>query len=150
MEGVVEAVHLQDEPSQDYAITLMPRGGPTLWRVELDHVTQVKVAAGDNVNTGDLLGYSGGGGTYGILELMVNGPDAHVCPFQVFAPGVVAETQAKLAEFLAAWDAAKWALPEDHDQFPDNPSGWYTPYANVEMVTPGCRNWQILYQVQFF
>ncbi len=79
---------------------------------------------------------------------MVNGPHAHVCPFQVFAPEVAAETQAKLVEFMAAWDSAKWALPKDHMHHPDHPSGWYTPYDSVEMVVPGCRNWEVPYPVQ--
>ncbi len=148
MEGVVDAVHLQNELIQDFAIWLKPRGGPTLWLVELDHVTQLAVAEGDEVDVGDLLGYPGGGGTLGGFELMVNSPHAHVCPFQVFAPEVADETQAKLAEFMAAWDAAKWALPEDHMHHPDHPSGWYTPYDSVEMVVPGCRGWEVPYPVQ--
>ncbi len=148
MEGVVEVVHLQDESTQDFAIRLMPRGDPTLWRVEFDHVTQVAVAVGDEVDIGDHLGYPSVFGTHGSFEFMVNGPDAYVCPFQVFDPAVAVELQAKLVAFMAAWDAAKWALPEDHNQYPGNPSGWYTPYDSVEMVTPGCRSWQIPYSVQ--
>jgi hypothetical protein len=26
--------------------------------------------------------------------------------------------------FMEAWDAKKWALPEDNDQHPENPSGF--------------------------
>lgn len=148
MEGVVASVHLQNEQFQDYAIWLKPRGAPTLWLVELDHLTQLAVAEGDEVDVGDLLGYPGGGGTLGVLELMVNAPQAHVCPWQVFASGVVAETQAKVVDFMAAWDSAKWALPADHMHHPDHPSGWYTPYDSIEMVAPGCRSWEIPYPVQ--
>ncbi len=144
MEGVVDAVHLQEELTQDFAIWLKPRGGPTLWLVELDHVTDVAVAEGDEVGVGDFLGYP----TQGSVELMVNAPNAHVCPLQVFAPEAAAETQAKLVEFMAAWDAAKWALPEDHMHHPEHPSGWYTPYDSVEMVVPGCRSWEVPYPVQ--
>ncbi len=148
MEGVVAGVHLREARTQDFAIALKPRGDPTLWLVELDHVTQVAVAEGDQVDIGDFLGYAGGGGTLGTVEFMVNGPQAHVCPFQVFAPEAAAETQAKLVEFMAAWDAAKWALPEDHMHHPDHPSGWYTPYESIEMVVPGCRSWEVPYPVQ--
>ncbi len=144
MEGVVNGVHLQNELFQDFFITLKPRGGPTLWLVELDHVTQVAVAEGDEVEVGDLLGYPGGGGhTLGVVEVMVNAPHGHVCPFQVFAPEAAAATQAKLVEFMAAWDAAKWALPEDHLDHPNHPSGGYIPYELSEMVVPGCRSWEI-------
>jgi hypothetical protein len=149
MEGVVYKVNLLEEITQDFSIWLKPHGGPTLWLVELDHVTQVAVAEGDEVGVGDLLGYPGGGGhTLGLVEVMVNAPLAHVCPFQVFAPEAAAETQAKLAEFMAEWDAAKWALPEDHMHHPNHPSGWYTPYDSVEMVVPGCRSWEVPYPVQ--
>ena len=90
----------------------------------------------------------GEGGTLGAVELQVNAPQAHVCPFTVFAPGVAAEMQTRLAEFMAAWDAAKWALPEDHLQHPDHPSGYYTPYEGREMVVPGCRSWEVPYPVR--
>jgi hypothetical protein len=63
MEGIVEAIHLHEELSQDFTITLMPRVGPTLWRVELDHVTQIAVAVVDKVCIGDILCYPGGGCT---------------------------------------------------------------------------------------
>jgi hypothetical protein len=145
MEGIVDAIHVQDESIQDYAIWLKPHGGPTLWLVEFDHVTQVAVEEGDEVQVGDPLGYPGGSGTFGAVELMVNGPSAHVCPFQVFAPEVAEETRTRIVEFMAAWDAAKWALPESHSHHPDHPSGWYTPYSEVEMVVPGCRSWDITF-----
>ena len=145
MEGIIDAVHLQDELTQDYAIWLKPKGDTTLWLVELDHVTKVAVTAGDEVDVGDLLGYPGGGGIRGILELMVNSPEAHVCPFEVFDPEAALEIQGRLTKFLAAWDSAKWALPEDNSYHPNHPSGWYVPYDSLAMVVPGCRSWEINY-----
>lgn len=56
MEGVVDAVHLREELTQDFSIWLKPRGAPTLWLVELDHLTRLAVAEGDEVEIGDLLG----------------------------------------------------------------------------------------------
>ncbi len=51
IEGVVASVYLQEELTQDFAIWLKPRGGPTLWLVELDHVTQLAVAEGETRST---------------------------------------------------------------------------------------------------
>jgi len=144
MEGVVASVRLQEELTQDFVIWLKPRGGPTLWLVEIDHVTGVAVAEGDEVGVGDFLGYP----AQGAVEVMVNGPQAHVCPFEVFAPGAAAAMQAKLAQFMAAWDAAKWALPPDHEHHPNHPSSRYTPYDSVAMVVPGCRIREAPYPVQ--
>jgi hypothetical protein len=141
IEGVVASVRLQEELTQDFVIWLKPRGGPTLWLVELDHVTGVAVAEGDEVSVGDFLGYP----AQGAVEVMVNGPNAHVCPWQVFDPAAAAALQAKLVQFMAAWDAAKWALPPDHEHHPNHPSSRYTPYDSVEMVVPGCRSWEVPY-----
>jgi len=56
IKGIVEAVHLQEELTQDFAIWLKPLGGPTLWLVELDHVTQVAVGRSPIQNNESLAG----------------------------------------------------------------------------------------------
>ncbi len=147
MKGYVLSIDLQ-ELSDDYSIWLKPHGDPTVWLVEFDHVTQLKVSKGDDVEVGDILGYPGGRGTLGTVELMVNGPDAHVCPFEVFSPDAATEMQGKLAVFMAAWDAAKWTLPENNIYHPNFPNTQFVPYADIDMVVPGCRVLKIPYPVE--
>ena len=141
MRGVVTDVHLQSEEHQDYAIWLKPRGAPTSWLVELDHITNLAVSVGDEVEVGDLLGYATGG-----IELMVNGPDAHVCPWQGFAPEVRAEYQAKVQAFIEAWDEAKWALPEDNLYHPEHYAQYYTPNPSLGTDLAGCLVQEIPYE----
>jgi hypothetical protein len=76
---------------------------------------------------------------------MVNGPHAHVCPWQVFAPEVLEETQRKLAKFLVAWDSAKWALPKDNSFHPENDKGFYRTNPSIDMEVPGCLLSEISY-----
>lgn len=142
MKGYVAHVHMGfesisfdgNDTVRDFTIHLKPSGDTTSWQVEFDHITKLTVVKGDEVDIGDLLGYP----TLGGFELMVNGPHAHVCPWQVFAPEVIEETQKKLAKFLVAWDSAKWALPEDNYYHPENPIYPYWTNPTMGWEVPGC------------
>ena len=57
IEGIVASVHLQNEITEDYAIWLKPHGGPTLWLVEIDHITKLTVEEGDAMFVSDKLPY---------------------------------------------------------------------------------------------
>ncbi len=143
MKGYVASIHLQDAQSQDYAIWLKPHGGPTAWLVEFDHISRLAVAEGDEVDIGDLLGYPTGRG----IEMMVNGPDAHVCPWQVFASEALAkEIQMKLNEHMLALDAAKWELPEDDPYHPEHIAGYYISNPSMNTEVPGCLMSEIPYE----
>jgi hypothetical protein len=142
MVGYVSSVNMRAEyistdgkdTLRDYGIHLKPHGDTTLWLVEVDHLTNLAVARGDDVDIGDLLGNPTGS----TFELMVIGPHAFVCPWQVFAPEVLEETQRKLAKFLVAWDSAKWALPKTNIYHPENDKGFYRTNPSIEMEVPGC------------
>jgi len=141
MKGYVARVRLEYEyiffntdTVGDFSIHLKPLGDTTSWLVEFDHLTNLAVAVGDVVDVGDLLGYP----TLGGFEFMVNGPEAHVCPWAVFAPEVLEGTQNKLAKFLVAWDSAKWALPMGSFYHPEDTRYPYTPNPSMGSDVPGC------------
>ena len=141
MDGYVAAVHLQDAERGDYALWLKPHGDTTLWLVEVDHVGDVAVATGQSVTVGERLGRASLGG----VELQVNGPEAHMCPWSIFAPSVVDGFVTRIEELAVVWDSAKWALPEDHPSHPSYPEAHFRPFDIDAMAMPGCRTMTVPY-----
>ncbi len=94
---------IEDQPETgDYEVMLQPRDG-SIWTVAYDHLTNLKVAKGDHVKAGDVLGEPSAqnNGTHR-FEFQVNkGQNAdtlHICPSTIVDG---AKTPALLAELTA-------------------------------------------------
>jgi hypothetical protein len=124
MNGVITRITYQ-QSSDDYAIWIRPRRG-SRWLVEIDHVRNLQVEEDDQVIAGQVLGVPGSwGGGLGRVELMVNNGNTHVCPFNVFDPGLIDAYRDRVTALMDALEAA-------------NTTG--TPFYDQDaMLEPGCN-----------
>lgn len=123
MAGIISQVDYQEETS-DYSIVIIPESGSE-WFVNIDHVTEVLVSVGESVTAGQLLGKPGvWDETLGRTELMVVKNQTYYCPFNLFAPALKSEYEAKVTELMSDWETFK---------------GDDTIYDQAAMVVPGCN-----------
>jgi len=89
----------------DYAILIRERNEGFLW-VEIDHVSNPTVKAGDRVTAGQTIGTAGKTGDVrlGRVELQVSDgnrqPVMHFCPNVAFAPSATADIEARLSRLM--------------------------------------------------
>ena len=123
MDGIVSQIDYQ-ETTQDFSIVLVPEIGSD-WLVNIDHVTDVAIAVGDQVTAGQPIGKPGGwDATFGRTELMVVQDHTYICPFSVFDTELKNAYEAKVTQLMDDWEAFK----EDT-----------TIYDQAAMVVPGCN-----------
>lgn len=105
MDGFVTDVYLNEEDN-DYAITFRAGAG-SIYRVEIDHVLDAQVSAGDYVTAGQVIAKAGvWDSTYGRVELQINRGETYVCPMRFLDPSIAESFRAEFAEFLSDWEAA--------------------------------------------
>jgi hypothetical protein len=91
--------------ADDYAILIRERNEGFLW-VEIDHVSNPTVSAGDRVSAGQPIGIAGktGDARLGRVELQISDgnrqPVTHFCPNLAFAPGATADIEARLSRLM--------------------------------------------------
>jgi murein DD-endopeptidase MepM/ murein hydrolase activator NlpD len=124
-EGRIVRFEYQDD-TQDYEIIARSRVNPN-WDVGYDHVKNPRVAMGDTVSAGTVLGNPG---TWeaglGRFEIMINNNATRLsyCPFCVFDPDSAEAVKARVLRHMTDWEAFK------HDP---------TIYDEKNQVLPGCR-----------
>ena len=123
MHGMISSISKSDEQG-DFAISIVP-GALSAYRVEIDHVLDVRVEVGDVVVPGQALGIAGNwdNSPLGRVELQVNRGNEYVCPMDYLAESAKASVEAKMTTLMFDWETIK---------------GDNGLYDQAAMVTPGC------------
>lgn len=128
--GVVSSIEgsmSTDDSTIDIAV-----GALSEYRVEIDHVTNVRVSAGDHVYPGQILGNPGQWnqqtGMWGRVELQVNAHGVYLCPMDFMDESVRSIYESKMLQLMHDWEAVK-----------SDP----TLYDESAMVRPGCLTHEI-------
>lgn len=115
-DGKVEDISYQKD-HDDYSLLVSPSNSS--WKIDYDHVTNIRVSKGDSVVSGQVLAESpratGSLGEYnlGFMEIMVfqdSGPHGNnptVCFFNFLDDSVKTELHAKIYEFVSEWEEFK-------------------------------------------
>ncbi len=125
--GVVTRVELQSG-SNDYEIEIKPNIKST-YSVINDHIKNVTLKVGDEIEAGQLLGTAGTWGNgLGRTELMVNknlsmGISEHHCPFEFFDQVLLEEYKQNVSTLMKDWESFK---------------GNTTLYDEAKDIWPGC------------
>lgn len=110
IDGTVTFVREQPE-TNDYEVFIQPKDG-SIWTVGYDHLVGVKVAQGNTVKAGDVLGTAAvqNNGLYR-FELQINkdvaGVTTHYCPVSLLDPAVSEAAISDLTTVQNAWEAVK-------------------------------------------
>jgi len=109
VQGRVVTVKDQTQETCDYEIIILPGSSDTpAWEVSYDHVKDVMVTVGQEVQPGTVLGHPGslmlGCSGPGRVELQVNSTSDHLahCPLEFLKDRAAAETALK--EVMSAWN----------------------------------------------
>jgi murein DD-endopeptidase MepM/ murein hydrolase activator NlpD len=124
-EGRIVRFEYQSD-TQDYEILAQSIADP-VWSVGYDHIKNIRVAMGDTVLAGTVLGNPGTrDAELGRFEIMVNNyaTGLSYCPFCVFDPDSVEVVQSRVRRHMTDWEAFK------NDA---------TIYDEENHVLPGCR-----------
>jgi hypothetical protein len=124
VDGVIASID-KNSSQDDYEITIA-HSALSEYHISIDHVTELRVKAGDRVSAGSVIGKPGiwyPNLGIGRVELQMKRGSDFVCPMDFLSTGVKAALQEKMR-----------ALLEDWEQVKSNPS----LYDEGKMVVPGC------------
>ena len=110
-DGVVLDAVFQPEYG-DYELTILPAGSAN-WRVYHDHVRELRVAKGQGLKAGEVIGKVGtSAGGLGRMEIMLGAPGSQgrpvdYCPFLYFDPQLKKEFEERVSRHMRDWEEFK-------------------------------------------
>ncbi len=124
VDGVIASIE-KNSGEDDYVVSIA-HSALSEFSVEIDHVTELQVSAGDRVVAGQVIGKPGvwyPADGIGRVELQLKRGGDFVCPLEYLASDVAAEVRNKMSGLLEDWEEVR-----------NDPS----LYDQNSMVVPGC------------
>lgn len=113
IDGLVTKIDYQSN-TQDYEVLIQPEEN-SQWTLGQDHISNLRVAKGDKVKAGDILGKVGTlGGNLGRTEIMLwkssSTRPVTYCPLKYFDPQLLAQYKQKIQQHMKDWEEFKGNL----------------------------------------